>query len=107
MSADGDKTQAFVPGHRTETDGPASAPAGPPCGPGYEGLGELGRGGMGVVYKARQKSLNRLCALKMILSGGHAGPEERLRFVNEAAAAGPLSHPNIVAVYEEGEHEGL
>jgi serine/threonine protein kinase len=64
--------------------------------PGYEVLGELGRGGMGVVYKARQARLNRLVALKMILSGAHAGSEERQRFLTEAEAVARLQHPNIV-----------
>jgi eukaryotic-like serine/threonine-protein kinase len=82
---------------------PAAAPA---FVPGYELLGELGRGGMGVVYKARQLGLNRLVALKMILSGAHAGPEELARFKAEAEAVARLQHPNIVQVYEVGEHDG-
>jgi hypothetical protein len=73
--------------------------------PGYEILGELGRGGMGVVYQARHLKLDRLVALKMILAGGHAGAAELTRFQTEAHAIARLQHPNIVQVYEVGEHE--
>jgi serine/threonine-protein kinase len=75
--------------------------------PGYEILGELGRGGMGVVYKATQVALHRTVALKMILSGDHAGPEERLRFLAEAEAVAAIGHPGIVQVYDFGTHDGL
>jgi serine/threonine protein kinase/WD40 repeat protein len=74
---------------------------------GYEILGELGRGGMGVVYKARQIKADRLVALKMILSGGHASERDLNRFRTEAHAVARMQHANIVQVYEVGEQEGL
>ena len=77
-----------------------------PSAPGYDVLAELGRGAMGVVYKARHLRLNRLVALKMILAGDHAGPRERARFEAEARAIARLHHPHIVQIFEVGEHEG-
>jgi tetratricopeptide (TPR) repeat protein/tRNA A-37 threonylcarbamoyl transferase component Bud32 len=77
-----------------------------PAIPGYELLGELGRGGMGVVYKVRQVRLNRVAALKMILAGELAGPEDATRFLGEAEAVARLHHPNIVQVFACGDHDG-
>ncbi len=74
---------------------------------GYKILGVLGRGGMGVVYRARQTKLDRIVALKMVIAGAHAGSEQLSRFYTEAQAVAHLQHPNIVQIYEVGEREEL
>jgi tetratricopeptide (TPR) repeat protein len=92
--------EAALPG--TSADVPAATPV-----PGYQILGTLGRGGMGIVYKALHRPLNRVVALKMILAGAHGRPDELARFRREAELVARLRHPNIVQIYEIGEHEGL
>jgi serine/threonine protein kinase/tetratricopeptide (TPR) repeat protein len=101
---------AAPPGDQTQLSQTGAPPAVVPTRPkavaGYEILEELGRGGMGVVYKARQLSLSRIVALKMIRAGDHAAPRELARFRTEAEAVARLQHPNIVQIYEIGEHKG-
>jgi serine/threonine protein kinase len=98
-------------GEEPVTTPPVPLGAAPPAAewpvvPGYEVLGVLGRGGMGVVYKARQTALHRLVALKMLLAGAQAAPREQARFRLEAEAVARVQHPNIVQIYDIGTSEG-
>jgi serine/threonine protein kinase/formylglycine-generating enzyme required for sulfatase activity/tetratricopeptide (TPR) repeat protein len=95
---------ARVPAPAPPRPGNERPGAGPP---GYEIIEELGRGNMGVVYRAVQKPLNRVVALKMVLSGGHATAQDRRRFLTEAEAIAAVRHPGIVQVYDYGTHDGL
>jgi serine/threonine-protein kinase len=101
---------ALIPGLRTPPEAGAIAPVPPPAGlpqvPGYEVEAVLGQGGMGIVYKARQCALDRLVAVKMLLAGPFAAPQELGRFRRETAAMACLRHPHIVQVYEAGDVEG-
>jgi serine/threonine-protein kinase len=97
-----------TPGPSTGAEPPTLWLPGPdlPRIPGYEVEAVLGRGGMGVVYKARHLRLNRRVALKMLAAGAYASPVERARFVREAEAAAALRHANIVQVHDVGDQDG-
>jgi serine/threonine-protein kinase len=101
-------TAAGLEGETAEarTDDLANDVAGRAIGP-YELKGKIGRGGMGIVYRARHGSLGRMAAVKMILGGQHAGERAVARFVREGQALARLKHRNVVQVYDFDEHEGL
>jgi eukaryotic-like serine/threonine-protein kinase len=96
-----------VTGAYTPSDPPPRPTPGMPTVPGFQILGVLGRGGMGVVYRAKQSALGRVVALKMILAGAHARERDLERFRAEAQAVARFQHPNIVQVFEVGEADGL
>jgi eukaryotic-like serine/threonine-protein kinase len=101
-----DETLAQTPGDIARAQAFVPPPLRSVAVPGYDIIGELGRGGMGVVYKARQIKLNRIVALKMVLAGGHADPREIARFVAEATAIAAVRHANVIQVFDSGETDG-
>lgn len=101
LTLTGEKSSGPEEGHKSEVADPS--PGMVPDLPDYEIYEEVGRGGMGIVYRARQVSLNRMVAVKMLIHGSYATPTNQLRFQSEARSAGGLDHPNIVSVFEIGE----
>jgi WD40 repeat protein/tRNA A-37 threonylcarbamoyl transferase component Bud32 len=93
--------------HSTHQPTPAGPGEALPEIPGYEVEVEIARGGMGVVYRARHRQLNRLTAIKMLLGGRYHDPAARTRFLIEAEAVAALDHPNVVHVHEFGTHDNL
>ena len=77
-----------------------------PTFPGYECIRKIGEGGMGIVYEARDRKLGRVVAIKTIADGRYASREQLDRFLAEAEAVARLKHPNVIAIYSVGEHEG-
>jgi eukaryotic-like serine/threonine-protein kinase len=107
LSSVRDELDALFPDDDEASSSPSIRPQARPEIPGYNVGDILGRGGMGVVYKARHLRLNRPVAVKMMLNGGFAGPAELARFHREAEALAALQHPNIVQVHDVGESGGL
>ncbi|HUQ71317.1 MAG TPA: serine/threonine-protein kinase [Planctomycetaceae bacterium] len=100
-STDWNDTPGGLPRRRRRKSAVVEAP------PGYELMNELGRGGMAVVFRARQQNLDRIVALKMILGGAITGPDVLARFEQEARTVAQLQHAGIVQIYEVGDHKGL
>ncbi len=99
--------QRLQTGPTTQGTRPSASAGGVSPVPGYEIVSVLGRGGMGIVYKAKHIQLDRIVALKMILTGAYSSEDDRKRFDAEAKAVAQFKHPNIVDVYDSGNHNGV